>query len=282
VGRHRKQPEPLVRRGSVIALAGLVPAGVVAVSTASASTVNTGEFAALTAARHDSAKQPAQAARAAEPAADEMMHMAKHPGPPIVESVALPNDRVRADLPAGPNGLPGVAYAAYQNAEHILAQDDPQCHMPWELLAGIGQIESHQAYGKLDADGNPLDPIYGPELNGSLYGNNVVPETDGGALDGMAGYARAVGPMQFLPDTYRKYAGDARGTGISDPQNIYDASLTAGKYLCADGLDMSDPGQQSRAIMRYNNSMAYVANVMAWESAYKTGATPVAANLPRI
>ena len=282
MGRHRKQPEPLVRRGSVIALAGLVPAGVVAVSTASASTVNTGEFAALTAARHDSAKQPAQAARAAEPAADEMMHMAKHPGPPIVESVALPNDRVRADLPAGPNGLPGVAYAAYQNAEHILAQDDPQCHMPWELLAGIGQIESHQAYGKLDADGNPLDPIYGPELNGSLYGNNVVPETDGGALDGMAGYARAVGPMQFLPDTYRKYAGDARGTGISDPQNIYDASLTAGKYLCADGLDMSDPGQQSRAIMRYNNSMAYVANVMAWESAYKTGATPVAANLPRI
>lgn len=282
VGRHRKQPEPLVRRGSVIAFAGLVPAGVVAVSTASASTVNTGEFAALSAAHHDSANKQALAAPAAQPVADETMHMARHNGPPIVESVALPSDRAQADLPAGPNGLPGVAYAAYKNAEHILAQEDPQCHMPWELLAGIGQIESHQAYGKLDADGNPLEPIYGPVLNGSLYGNNVVPETDGGALDGMASYARAVGPMQFLPDTYRKYAGDARGTGISDPQNIYDASLTAGKYLCADGLDMNNSSQKARAIMRYNNSMAYVANVMAWESAYKTGATPVAANLPRI
>lgn len=253
-----------------------------AVSTASASAVNTGEFAALSAAHHDSTNRQAQAAAVAAPVADEMMHMAKHPGPPVVESVALPENRMQADLPAGPIGLPGVAYAAYQNSEQILAQDDPQCHMPWELLAGIGQIESHQAYGKLDANGNPLDPIYGPELDGSLGGNNVVPETDGGALDGMASYARAVGPMQFLPDTYRKYAGDGRGTGISDPQNIYDASLTAGKYLCADGLDMSDPAQQSRAIMRYNNSMAYVANVMAWESAYRTGATPVAANLPRI
>jgi membrane-bound lytic murein transglycosylase B len=254
----------------------------VAVSTASASAVNTGEFAALSVAHHDSANRQAQAATVAAPVADETMHMAKHPGPPVVESVALPENRAQADLPAGPIGLPGVAYAAYQNSEQILAQDDPQCHMPWELLAGIGQIESHQAYGKLDANGNPLEPIYGPELDGSLGGNNVVPETDGGALDGMASYARAVGPMQFLPDTYRKYAGDARGTGISDPQNIYDASLTAGKYLCADGLDMSDPAQQSRAIMRYNNSMAYVANVMAWESAYRTGATPVAANLPRI
>ncbi len=250
-------------------------------STASASELNTGEFAAMTA-QHAPQQQAQTVARTA-PVADEMMHMAKHPGPPVVESVALPGNRVRADGPAGPLGMPNVAYKAYRNAQDILAQEDPQCHMPWSLLAGIGQIESHQAYGKIDADGNPLDPVYGPELDGSLGGNNVVPETDGGSLDGMASYARAVGPMQFLPDTYRKFAGDARGTGVSDPQNIYDASLTAGKYLCFGGLDMSDPAQQSRAIMRYNNSMAYVANVMAWESAYRNGAaSPEASDLPKI
>ncbi|MFF3566248.1 lytic transglycosylase domain-containing protein [Nocardia jiangxiensis] len=281
MGRHRKQPEPVFRRGSVIALAGLVPAGVVTVSTASASELNTGEFAALSAAQHNSGAQQAQVATAAA-VSEETMHLAKHPGPPVVESVALPENRAQAQVPAGPLGMPGVAYAAYQNAEHILAQEDPNCHMSWSMLAGIGQIESHQAYGKLDADGNPIEPIYGPVLDGSLYGNNVVPETDGGALDGMASYARAVGPMQFLPDTYRKYAGDARGSGISDPQNIYDASLTAGKYLCEGGLDMRDLSQQSRAIMRYNNSMAYVANVMAWETAYRTGVTPHAADLPTI
>lgn len=282
VGRHRKPPEPIVRRGSIVALAGLVPASVVAVSTASAAEVNTGEFAALSTAHRISLDKQAQTVAEAASAGDEMLHMAKHPGPPIVESVALPENRAQADVPAGPLGMPGVAYAAYQNAEHILAQDDPQCHMPWSLLAGIGEIESHQAYDRLDADGNPIDPIYGPVLDGSLYGNNVVPETDGGALDGMASYARAVGPMQFLPDTYRKFAGDARGTGISDPQNIFDASLTAGRYLCSGGLDMNDLSQQSRAIMRYNNSMAYVANVMAWETAYRNGAPPETSGLPRI
>jgi membrane-bound lytic murein transglycosylase B len=241
--------------------------------TAAASEVNTGEFAAVTAPQHNPDDQLEQAARP-RASAEETLHMAKHPGPPVVETVALPENRAKSDLPPGPLGIPGVAYAAYQNAERVLAEQDPNCHMPWSLLAGIGQIESHHAYGKLDADGNPLEPVYGPVLDGSLAGNNVVRETDGGALDGMQYYARAVGPMQFLPDTYRKFAADGRGTGLSDPQNLFDASLTAGKYLCSGGLDMNDMSQQSRAIMRYNNSMAYVTNVMAWETAYRTGARP--------
>ncbi|KZM71426.1 lytic murein transglycosylase [Nocardia terpenica] len=282
MGRHRKQPATTVRRGSVIALTGLVPAGLVAVTAASASEVDTAEHAAIS---PDLASEqhaaPAQAVAA--PAPEEMLRAAKHPGPPIVKSVAQPAGREIADVAPGPLGMPGVAYEAYQNAERVLAQEMPTCHMPWSVLAGIGQVESHHAYGKLDAKGNPIDPIYGPVLDGSLYGNNVVRETDGGELDGgMQTYARAVGPMQFLPETYRKYAGDGKGDGISDPQNIFDAALTAGKYLCDGGLDMNDLSQQSRAIMRYNNSMAYVANVMAWEVAYRTGVAPHSSQLPRI
>ncbi|MBF6327295.1 lytic transglycosylase domain-containing protein [Nocardia transvalensis] len=287
MGRHRKQPTVTVRRGSVIALTGLVPAGVVAVSAASASSVDSAEHAAPAAPQHLlSEEQDVQAPKAelvGHPVADEMMRAAKHPGPPIVKHVAQPDGRVPADLPVGPLGMPGIAYSAYQNAERVLAQENPTCHMPWSVLAGIGRIESHHAYGKADAKGNTLDPIYGPVLDGSLYGNNVVRETDGGQLDGgMQTYARAVGPMQFLPDTYRKYAADGDGDGISDPQNLFDAALTAGKYLCDGGLDMNDLSQQSRAIMRYNNSMAYVANVMAWEVAYRTGVAPRASQLPRI
>ncbi len=286
VGRHRKPPTVTVRRGSVIALTGLVPAGVVAVSAASASDVDTAEHATLAAAQHlsDDARneQAPKSEAVGHPVTDELMHAAKHPGPPVVKTVAQPDGRVASDAPAGPLGIPGVAYAAYTNAERLLAQEEPTCHMPWSVLAGIGRIESHHAYGKIDAKGNPLDPIYGPVLDGSLAGNNVVHATDGELDGGMRGYARAVGPMQFLPETYRKFAGDGDGDGISDPQNLFDAALTAGKYLCYGGLDMNDLSQQSKAIMRYNNSMAYVANVMAWEVAYRTGVAPQASQLPRI
>ncbi len=249
-------------------------------SAASAAEVNTAEHATLSALQADSDDQAARP----EPAApdDGLLKAAKHTGPPVVKTVAQPDGRAPADLPAGPLGLPGIAQAAYQNAERVLAQENPNCHMPWSVLAGIGQVESHHAYGKADAKGYPLDPIYGPVLDGSLGGNQVVRATDGELDGGMQSYTRAVGPMQFLPETWRKYAADGDADGISDPQNLFDAALTAGKYLCSGDLDMNDLSQQSRAIMRYNNSMAYVANVMAWEAAYRTGIAPQSAQLPRI
>ncbi|WP_024799962.1 lytic transglycosylase domain-containing protein [Nocardia sp. BMG51109] len=280
MGRHRKQPARNVGRGSVIALTGLVPAGVVAVSAASAAEVNTAEHATLTALQQDPDEPVESTGQPTDP--DGTFKAAKHPGPPIVKTVAQPDGRAPADLPAGPLGLPGIAQAAYRNAERVLAQEDPTCHMPWSVLAGIGQVESKHAYGKADAKGYPIDPIYGPVLDGSLGGNQVVHATDGELDGGMSSYTRAVGPMQFLPETWRKHAADGDGDGISDPQNLFDAALTAGKYLCHGGLDMNDLGQQSKAIMRYNNSMAYVANVMAWEVAYRTGVAPSQGQLPRI
>ncbi|WP_040750338.1 lytic transglycosylase domain-containing protein [Nocardia transvalensis] len=281
MGRHRKQPARNVGRGSVIALTGLVPAGVVAVSAASAAEVNTAEHATLSALNENPDEQAA-APESTAPDTEGFLRAAKHAGPPVVKTVAQPDGRVAADLPAGPLGLPGIAQAAYQNAERVLAQEDSNCHMPWSVLAGIGQVESKHAYGKADAKGYPLDPIYGPVLDGSLGGNQVVHATDGELDGGMSSYTRAVGPMQFLPETWRKFAADGDGDGISDPQNLFDAALTAGKYLCHGGLDMNDLGQQSKAIMRYNNSMAYVANVMAWEVAYRTGVAPERGQLPRI
>ncbi|MQY28601.1 lytic transglycosylase domain-containing protein [Nocardia aurantia] len=287
MGRHSKPPARRTSVNPVLALTGLVPAGVVAVSAAATTEANTGEFAAMNAPQQvtGDAETVAAEARLSAVAAeghlatdDSLMHVARHPGPPTVRSNKLPANRVAATTVAGPLGIPGVAYAAYTNAERVLAQENPDCHMSWSQLAGIGQIESHHAYGKLDENGYPINPVYGPVLDGSLGGNQVVNATDGGELDGMSSYARAVGPMQFLPSTYRKYAADGKGDGTSDPQNIFDASLTAGKYLCEGGLDMNDPAQQSRAIMRYNHSMAYVANVMAWETAYREGVGPGQAN----
>ncbi|MBF6217282.1 lytic murein transglycosylase [Nocardia abscessus] len=286
MGRHRKQPPATVRRSSVIALTGLVPAGLVSVTAAS----EVGDAVPLAAAvQPTEGDQEAQGARpqvAAEPVTEFMAHAMAKAAPtatPVVKTVALPNGRQRAAMPAGPLGVPGVAVAAYQNAERVLAAENPVCGMPWSLLAGIGRVESTHAFGgKADADGNPLSPVYGPVLDGSLNGNHVIRDSDDGALDGLDGYDRAIGPMQFLPETWKRYAADGNGDGIADPQNLFDAALTAGKYLCDGGLNMRDLAQQSKAILRYNHSMAYVANVMAWETSYSTGVAPRAGDLPKI
>nr|WP_174416502.1 lytic murein transglycosylase [Nocardia concava] len=288
VGRHRKPPVPKVRRGSVIALTGLVPAGLATVTGAGDGHLTDKLTATVQQQLSNDGDEQLPRPEAAEPAAapEPLLHEAKQVGPvgpPQVKTVAQPDDRMPSARPAGPLGMPGVAYDAYQNAEHVLAVENPTCNMPWNLLAGIGRVESTHGFGKIDDNGYPLQNVYGPVLDGSLYGNNVIATAEGGDLDGLSGsYRRAVGPMQFLPETWRKYAADGNGDGIADPQNMYDATLTAGKYLCQGGLDMRDPGQQTRAILRYNNSMAYVANVMAWETAYGSGVSPSPAALPRI
>lgn len=173
-------------------------------------------------------------------------------------------------LPAtgGALGIPEIVLAAYRNAELALESSMPGCGLSWSLLAGIGRIESgHAGSGRTDAAGTTVTPIFGPALDGSLPGNEVIKAADGSAV-------RAIGPMQFLPGTWGRYAADGNGDGIADPHNVFDASLAAGKYLCSGGLNLRDPQQELRAVLRYNNSLSYAANVLSWSAAYRTGGTP--------
>lgn len=174
-------------------------------------------------------------------------------------------------------GIPQIVLAAYRNAELAMAQSDPGCHLPWNLLAGIGKIESQHANGgQTDAAGNTVRKIEGPALDGTLPGNEVISTKD---AKGKVVYTKAVGPMQFLPTTWKAYQADGNGDGIADPHNVYDAALGAGKYLCSGGMDLKDPTQELRAILRYNNSVKYANDVRRWSNAYRTGAVPSAVSL---
>ena len=83
-----------------------------------------------------------------------------------------------------------------------------------------------------------------------------------------------MGPMQFLPGTWARYASDGDGDGVADPQNLYDSTLAAARYLCSGGLNLRDQSQVLAAILRYNNSMPYAQNVLGWAAAYATGVVP--------
>ncbi|MDO0915443.1 lytic murein transglycosylase [Streptomyces sp. DT2A-34] len=166
--------------------------------------------------------------------------------------------------------LPASVFAAYRRAEERLAREAPGCRLRWQLLAAIGQVESGQARGgRVTSDGTTVAPILGPRLDGVAFA--LIRDTDGGAHDGDTAYDRAVGPMQFIPSTWARWGADGNGDGRSDPNNVFDAALAAGRYLCAGGRDLSVPAELDRAILGYNHSTAYLRTVRAWYAYFLEG-----------
>jgi hypothetical protein len=104
--------------------------------------------------------------------------------------------------------------------------------LSWTVLAAIGQIES--------ADGT-----------------NVGPSTAG-----------ALGPMQFLPSTWKVWGTDGFGqTGPPDIMNPYDAVPSAARLLCADGAAAGGRALAS-AIFDYNHASWYVSEVLTLAAQY--------------
>ncbi|MEU9352984.1 lytic transglycosylase domain-containing protein [Streptomyces griseoloalbus] len=167
-------------------------------------------------------------------------------------------------------GIPATVLDAYKKAEAALREKKPGCNLPWQLLAAIGKVESGQARGgRVSADGTTLSPILGPQLDGNGFA--TIKDTDNGAYDGNSTYDHAVGPMQFIPSTWEWAGRDGNGDGREDPNNIYDAALSAGHYLCRFGWDLSDQRDLDRAILSYNNSTEYLNTVLSWLEYYRKG-----------
>jgi membrane-bound lytic murein transglycosylase B len=192
-------------------------------------------------------------------------------GTPVhVKKQAPADKKVISGLAA--NGIPNVALNAYRVASARMANVEPSCGIDWALLAGIGRVESDHgrfAGAVLHSDGVSTPRIIGIPLNGN--GTALITDTDGGRLDGDTVYDRAVGPMQFIPSTWAAYGTDATADGTADPFNINDAALTSARYLCAAGGDLRTHSGQVAAILAYNYSDEYLAQVLALANAYRTG-----------
>jgi membrane-bound lytic murein transglycosylase B len=177
--------------------------------------------------------------------------------------------------PAGAGrAIPALTLRAYREAAAWAAGYAPDCRLSWTVLAGIGRIESdHGLYGgaatRFSAAGAVSPPIIGPPLDGR--GVAAIPDSDGGRWDGDTVWDRAVGPMQFLPGTWRSLGRDGNGDQVADPANLFDAAVSAAGYLCLSGGDLSDPVQLRQAVYGYNHSWPYVDAVLGWASLYQGG-----------
>ncbi|MDO4791148.1 MAG: murein transglycosylase [Buchananella hordeovulneris] len=160
-------------------------------------------------------------------------------------------------------GVPQRALAAYAGAAIYLEQTSPGCRLGWNTLAAVGLVESeHGALGgaKLDDKGVATPVIRGVALQGQeLNGEQLarVEDTDKGRLDGDPDWDRAVGPLQFLPATWARFAADGNADGVKNPDQIDDAALAAGRFLCAAGKDLSVAENWIAALKGYNDSAAY-------------------------
>jgi membrane-bound lytic murein transglycosylase B len=169
--------------------------------------------------------------------------------------------------------VPAVALQAYGYAAAKQALANPECGIGWSTLAGIGAVESrHGSYGgaRMDGMGRALPPIIGIALDG---GPDVaaIADTDNGALDGDPNVDRAVGPMQFIPETWRRWGVDADGDGVADPNDLNDAALTAARYLCSRDPHMTTAQGWHTALFSYNRSDVYAKHVLQYAANYAAG-----------
>ena len=177
----------------------------------------------------------------------------------------------------GGRAIPALSLRAYREAAAWAAGFDADCRVSWTVLAGIGRIESdHGLFGgpatRFSAAGTVSPRITGPPLDGR--GVARIPDSDGGRWDGDATWDRAVGPMQFIPTTWRSLGRDGNGDQVADPNNLFDAAVSAAGYLClGGGGDLRDPARLRQAIYGYNHSWPYVDAVLGWARLYAGGVT---------
>jgi Transglycosylase SLT domain len=205
-----------------------------------------------------------------DPAAPSVRKLLRN-GPDHAKHPAPVSHGVISGLAA--NGIPSVALNAYRVAAVRMSNVEPSCGIDWALLAGIGREESDHgrfAGAVLHADGVSTPPIIGPALDG-VHWDYIPAPANGLELDGDAKYAHALGPMQFIPSTWAIYGTDATGDGKADIFNINDAALGAARYLCAAGGDLRTHTGQVRAVLAYNHSDEYLAQVLALADAYRRG-----------
>ena len=192
---------------------------------------------------------------------------------PGVTAPGIKGDTKSIVANASTMGIPAAALAAYQRAETVINTADKSCNIPWQLIAAIGRVESDHGRvngNTLNSKGLATPGIFGIALDGS---NNTtrIADSDAGLYDSDSKFDRAVGPMQFIPSTWRVVGVDADGDGERNPQDIDDASLATAVYLCSGNDDLSaEPGQRA-AVYRYNHSQSYVDLVLSIMNAYSSG-----------
>lgn len=184
-------------------------------------------------------------------------------------SVVTLADPTWLDEVSAATGIPRRALAAYAGAVIVKEDHRPECRLDWATLAAIGAVESDHGRhdgSSVDESGLVTPPIYGPDLDGD--GVALIPDSDGGEIDGTPDADRAVGPMQLIPEAWRNWHVDGNADGAQDPQNIDDAAMAAANYLCRASTAFDTEDGWRAGIRAYNSPERYLGTVAKYAIRY--------------
>jgi hypothetical protein len=147
------------------------------------------------------------------------------------------------------DSIPNTYFRLYHKAGE-------EWNIPWNVLAGIGWVESH--HGTLKIDGKPAAGVH--------YGEN---------------FKRAGGPMQFLQPTFDWAKVDGDKNGVKSRYDPDDAIFSAAKLLklhIFPGASTQELKRRTltaaelrKSIFAYNHSNVYVNDVLAASNRYYRG-----------
>jgi hypothetical protein len=153
-------------------------------------------------------------------------------------------DWVPAVLARLPADVHPIVTANERAGRGLAALGEPQANLPdWQIVAPPPVDVLRGYYGEAEA-ASGIAWVYFASIH--------LVETKLGRIRGTS-TAGAQGPMQFIPATWARY-------GQGDINDNRDAILAAARLLQANG----GPGDMSRALYRYNNSLRYVDAVQAY------------------
>lgn len=136
----------------------------------------------------------------------------------------------------------------------------------WDSVRSSMADPSNSESGRGERD------LEGADEEDTGNGFAVIVDSDDGRLDGNDEWDRAIGPMQFLPETWSRWATDGNGDGVSDPHNLYDATASAARFLCH--LSATRGSSPSTFLRGYNDSASYVRSVLATAARLRSVSLP--------
>ncbi len=183
-------------------------------------------------------------------------------------------DETDAPAPTGRTETQAVTTAPAAESE-APAPDPAPAPAPAAPPAALASTDNTAAPSGPDSANNPGsdgDATVGPgEPPAPLIKRlALIRDSDNGVLDGDTTFDRAVGPMQFIPSTWRLFESDSNADGQNDPQNIYDASLASARYLCASTATMATITGRQQGYFAYNHDVEYTANVESSSQRYRS------------
>ncbi len=175
--------------------------------------------------------------------------------------------------------IPVTALEAYGYAARVAEVENPNCHIAWTTLAGIGQVESHHGtyhHATLFPNGEVRPPIRGVVLDGT-NGTMRIIDSEAGIDGGRAGWTASrttCGRWDRCSSSPRR-GGSTASTPTTTARSTSTTSTTPRcprPATCA-GAGRISPRREGwiTALWAYNDSDVYARAVRDWATAYAEG-----------